>query len=168
MSVKFKTVKNDFPSMKKGIKSVSGKKIQVGVLDGGEQAWLAGIHEYGCRIKITPEMRAWLHRNGLHVKKSTTEIIIPERSFLRAGFDKEHEKVVNKAEKVIDLVIHGKMSEDQFFTMIGEMLRDAIKDYAVQLNSPPKHPFTLAKNPTKTNPLIQSGDMINAIDYKVE
>ena len=81
---------------------------------------------------------------------------------------KEHEKVLNKAEKVIDLVIHGKMSEDQFFTIIGEMLRDAIKDYAIDLKSPPKHPFTLAKNPGKTNPLVQSGDMVNAIDYKVE
>ena len=168
MSVKFKTVKDKLPKMEQALKSVGGKKIQVGVLGGGEQAWLAGIHEYGCRIKITPKMRNWLKRNGLYLKKSTTEIVIPERSFLRAGFDQEHEKVLDKAEKVIDLVIHGKMSEDQFFTMIGEMLRDAIKDYAIDLKSPPKHPFTLAKNPGKTNPLVQSGDMVNAIDYKVE
>ena len=33
--------------MEANIKKLHGKTIKVGHLDGGEQAWLAGIHEYG-------------------------------------------------------------------------------------------------------------------------
>ena len=86
MGVKWKTVKNEFPKMEQSIKSLSGKKVNVGVL-GGEHAWLAGIHEYGCKIPVTPKMRAWFAYQGFPLKKSTTVITIPERSFLRAGFD---------------------------------------------------------------------------------
>lgn len=113
-------------------------------------------------------MRAWLHRNGLHVKDSTTQIHIPERSFLRTGFDKNRDRVINKAEQVLNLVVGGQMSETQFFELIGTLLRDAIKDHAVQLSDPPKHPFSLQRNPGKENPLIVSGDLINAIEFEVE
>ena len=79
MGIKFKTTTNRFPDMQAALSVIDGKTINVGVK--GEQAWLASIHEYGCKIPITPKMRAWLHRNGLHVKKSTEEIVIPERAF---------------------------------------------------------------------------------------
>lgn len=166
MSVKFKTVKNDFPKMETAIKNVDGMNINVGVF--GEHAWLAGIHEYGCKIKVTDKMRAYLHSQGLHLKASTKVITIPERSFLRSGFDEHHIDVINKAEKVLGDVIGGTMSKEQFAKMIGLLLASKIKAYAVNLKSPTKHPFTIAQNPSKTNPLIVSGDMIGGIDYRVE
>lgn len=46
MGVKHKTVKNDFPSMKKRIEEIDGMAVEVGVLR-GESKWLASIHEYG-------------------------------------------------------------------------------------------------------------------------
>lgn len=46
MSVKHKTVKNEFPSMKKQMELLNGEGVEVGVLK-GEHAWLASIHEYG-------------------------------------------------------------------------------------------------------------------------
>ena len=66
MGVKWKTVKNEFPKMEQSIKSLSGKKVNVGVL-GGEHAWLAGIHEYGCKIPVTPKMCI---RDRLYPEKS--------------------------------------------------------------------------------------------------
>ena len=165
MKIKIKTVKNKFPEMESTLQAIDGKNITVGVK--GEQAWLASIHEYGCRIKITPKMRAWLHRNGFHVKDTTTEIVIPERSFLRSGFDESHLKAVEKAERVLPLVIGGNMSEEQLYELVGTLLRDGIKDYAVSLNAPAKHPFTLERNGGKENPLVDSGDMINSIEFEV-
>lgn len=167
MTVKYKAVKNDFPSMEQNLKLLSKRAVNVGHLDGGEQAWLAAIHEYGCIIQVTPKMRAWLHRNGFHLKDSTTQIVIPERSFLRNGFDENHDKVIKMNEAALGkCLIDGNV--DDFLESVGLMLRDAIVDYANDLKTPPKHPWSLEMNPGKTNPLIISGDMINALTYEVE
>ena len=166
MGVKVKTTKNDFPLMEKSTAALNGKTINVGHLDGGEQAWLAGIHEYGCNITVTPKMRNWLAANGLHLKKSTTEIIIPERSFLRAGFDEHHETVLRTAEAALGNVLKsGKV--DDYLEVVGQLLRDKIVDYGIELSEPPKHPFTLQRNPSKTNPLVQTGDMLEALTFEV-
>lgn len=167
MAVQFKTIKNDFPSMEQALKSLNGKKINVGHLGGGEQAWLAAIHEYGCRIEVTDKMRAWLHANGLHLKPSTKEIVIPERSFLRGGFDANHKKVVDMCQNAFEnCLANGNV--EPYLEAVGQLLMDRIKDYAIDLKQPPKHPFTLQRNPSKTNPLINTGDMIGAITYEVE
>lgn len=165
MGVRYRTVKDNLPKMQRAIQTIDGKFISVGAK--GDMAWLAGIHEYGCRIRITDKMRKWLHANGLPVKKTTTEIIIPERSFLRAGFDLNHEDVVRQAERILPQVISGKLSEDVLYETIGLLLQDAIRDYIEDLRTPPKHPFTLKRNPNKTNPLIVSGAMRDSIEYEV-
>lgn len=119
MKVKWTTKKNKFPEIKRNCEELDGKAVQVGVLGGGEAAWLAGIHEYGCTITIIPKMRAWLHTNGLHVKNSTTAIKIPERPFLRNGYEESKEKAVEGAEQVIGEVVSGNMSARDVLEMVG-------------------------------------------------
>lgn len=167
MGVKWKTTKNNFPKMQASIAQLNGKKVSVGVLGGGENAWLASIHEYGCKIQVTDKMRAYLHSTGLHLKPTTTHITIPERAFLRNGYDESKDDVISKAEGVIGDVIGGSMSSSQFFEMIGLLMKSRIQDYARDLDSPPNHPYTIEKKGS-SNPLVSSGDMIGAIDYKVE
>lgn len=70
--------------------------IRVGII--GEQAsqkhpdsdltnaQLGAIHEFGATINVTDKMRAYLHHIGIHLKKDTTTITIPARSFLRDTF----------------------------------------------------------------------------------
>ena len=82
MGVKYKTKVNKIPEIEKSLKGMNGKSVSIGVLK-GESQWLAGIHEFGLDIEVTPKMRAFLHREGLHLKDSTTHIHIPERAFLR-------------------------------------------------------------------------------------
>lgn len=166
MKVKRKIVKDSLYPMKKAIQSIDGKKINVGVLQ-GEQQWLAGIHEYGCRIKVTEKMRAYLAGQGLHLKKSTTHIVIPERSFLRAGFDECQKSVTKKIEAVLPLVLCGKMPEEQLFDLVGTLLKSRIQEYARKLNQPPNHPFTIERKGSY-NPLVDTEDMINSICYEVE
>lgn len=97
-----------------------------------------------------------------------THVKIPERSFLRAGFDKCHKKVLKKAERLLPLVMEEKMSLDDFYKTIGILLSDGVKDYAVGLSEPPKSQLTISANPRKTNPLVDTGDMINSIGYEVK
>ena len=167
MGVKWKTKKDDFPKIKATLERIDGKKVSVGVLGGGEQAWLAGIHEYGCRIEVTDKMRKYLAATGLYLKKTTTHIVIPERAFLRNGYDENKDEVIDKAEAVLKDVLNGTMSETQLFEIVGLLLKSKIQDYARDLDSPPNHPYTVERKGS-SNPLVDSGSMIGAIDYKVE
>ena len=153
--------------MQENIREVNGKKVSVGVLGGGENTWLASIHEYGCRIEVTEKMRSYLHKTGLHLKDSTTHITIPERAFLRNGFDENKEDVIHQAENVLGEVLAGRMDPEQLFEMIGLRMKSCIQDYARDLDSPPNHPYTREQKGS-SNPLIDTGDMIGAISYKVE
>lgn len=164
--VKITTKKDEFPKMERSIEDLNGMKVNVGVFK-GENAWLASIHEYGCRIKVTPKMRAYLHRKGLHLKKSTTEIVIPERSFLRSGFDANHEKILKDTEEVLPDVLIGTLSVEQYAKLVGLQLASSIKEYARDLKSPPNHPFTVQQKKS-ANPLVDTGRMINGITYEVK
>ena len=167
MGVKYRTKKDGLKKMQKAVNDLQGRKVNVGYIEGGEMAWLAAIHEYGCRIKVTPKMRAYLHRQGLHLKKSTTEIVIPERSFLRAGFDEHSAGVIKKTDPLIADVLGGTMSVEKFCDTVGLLLKSKIQDYAVDLRNPANHPFTV-KQKGSSNPLVDSGDMIGALSYEVE
>lgn len=159
--VKIKTIKDDFYKMEKACTALNGRKVNVGVH--GDHAWLAAIHEYGLDIKVTDKMRAYLNTQGLHLKKSTQYIHIPERSFLRAGFDENHLEILRDTKNQESLVIDGVISVDEFLKYIGDSLVFAIRSYATDLNSPPNHPFT-KKRKNSSNPLIDSGGMIGAVE----
>lgn len=167
MSVKWKTKKNLFPKIESSVKKIDGKKVNVGVLDNAEQAYIASIQEYGCTIRVTDKMRAYLARTGLHLKKSTTHIVIPERAFLRNGYDESIDEVLDKADSIVGNAIDGTITVETFFETIGLLLKGKIQDYAIELNSPPNHPYTV-DHKGSSNPLVDSGDMIGAITYKVE
>lgn len=164
MGVKHIKKKNDYPKVKKELEVLNGTGVEVGVLK-GEHAWLAGIHEYGCNIPVTPKLRAFMHYNGIHLKKSTTQIIIPERSFLRAGYDQSRAETLQHATKMLADVATGKMSARGCYQAVGLELSSKIKDYAVALQSPPKVGFPLGSG--STNPLVDTGDMIGGITWRI-
>ena len=53
----------------------------------GSDLVYSAIHEFGGTIRVTPKMRAFLHYKGIHLKKTTTQITMPKRPYLRPGFD---------------------------------------------------------------------------------
>lgn len=166
MKIKWKTVKNKFPETRASLKGLDGRKVNVGALK-GEHAWLSGIHEYGCKIKVTPKMRAWFAYQGYPLKKTTTVITIPERSFLRGGFDEHHESVLKKIDLLIPLLLEGRIGREDLFSAAGETLATKIKTYARNLDSPPNAKMTVERKGS-SNPLVNTGDMIESISYEVE
>lgn len=166
MGVTLRTRHDGTRALQRELNALNSKRVEVGIFQ-GEQAWLAGIHEFGCNITVTPRMRAYLHRRGLHLKESTTHIYIPERSFLRTGFDTNRATVMEKAQRMAVDVATGRMSADACCDGVGLELSSAIKDYAVGLNSPANHSFTVA-NKGSSNPLIDSGDMVGSITWRVK
>ena len=169
MGVKHTTKKNSLPDMRKQIQLINGTAVEVGVLK-GEHAWLAAIHEYGLDIEVTPKMRAFLHRQGLHLKKETTHIHIPERSFLRTGYDQNRDAILKIASLLLADVTAGKMTARACYQAVGLQMASKIKDYARDLQDPPNHPFTIEQKGS-SNPLVGgrevSGDMIGGITWRV-
>lgn len=166
MGSRIKSSKDELPATHRAAKALSGKKVVVGVLE-GEHAWLASIHEYGCKIPVTDKMRAFLHHRGIHLKASTTVITIPERSFIRAGHDEYIDEVIKSAERALPDVLAGTMSEDAYCRMVGELLASKIKKYAIDLKDPPNSGWTTDWKGS-SNPLIDTGSMIGGISYEVQ
>nr|DAS46862.1 MAG TPA: virion morphogenesis protein [Caudoviricetes sp.] len=164
VKVKFKTKYNDLPEISATLETIGNRKVKVGALK-GQNAWLAGIHEYGCTIKVTPKMRSFLHRQGLHLKSTTTVIKIPERSFLRNGHDANADNIMKKCEKALGAVVSGKMDIDTWLDMYGQMFATAIKKYMRDLSSPPNHPFTQDQKGS-SNPLIDTGGLLESITWE--
>lgn len=166
MGVKWKTKTNKLPELEMSLKGLKNKKVKVGALK-GNHAWLAGIHEYGVRIKVTPKMRAFLHYQGLHLKDSTTEIVIPERSFLRTGHDENADRIIKQTERALGQVVAGEMSVDDMLDLYGQQMATAIKAYIRDISTPPNHPYTIEQKGS-SNPLVDTGNLISSIDWKKE
>lgn len=163
MAKTYTTVFDKTPELYASLKSLEGRTVKVGALK-GDHAWLAGIHEYGCNITVTPKMRAFLHANGLHLSPNTTVIKIPERSFLRTGHDKNADKVMKQTERAIGLVVAGKMSVDDMLDLCGQQFATAIKTYIRDLKTPANHPYTVEQKGS-SNPLIDTGNLLESITW---
>lgn len=166
MGVKWVTKTNKLPKITQTMQTLSRKSIEIGAIQ-GENAWLAGIHEYGCDIQVTDKMRGFLASQGLYLKKTTKYIKIPERSFLRSSHDENAAQVLKEAERAISLVAVGKMSLDQYLDMVGRNYVTMVKDYIVELDSPPNHPFTVERKGS-SNPLVDTGGLVESISYRVK
>lgn len=196
----YKTTVNNLPKLIQKAQVLSNKKIEVGVFD-GDHAWLAGIHEYGCKItakngkyltvpltqaaasnkaknflctfvytsKNGNKFIAWERGGKLELLYwLTNSVTIPERSFLRAGFDSCHEKVCDDWSKaVLPKYFEPYGRYDTALKQYGKQLASQIKKYARGLKEPPKSKITISVS-GKRNPLIQTGEMINSITYKIE
>lgn len=128
---------------------------------------IAAVHEFGATIPVTDKMRGWFGANGYPLKKETTEIIIPERSFIRGGFDANINKTAEKLENLLPLVIQNGLSADAFLNAIGLDLASHIRDYMNELSSPSNSGMTKEMKGS-SNPLIDTGRLRDAIQHKVE
>lgn len=156
---------NRIPEIIKTMNELDGQKMHVGVLGEGEQQMIAAVHEYGTRMTVTKKQRGFLHHKGLHVGKTIT---IPERSFIRAGWDANEKEVMDKCEEMIPELISKGISVSTYLDAIGQESADRIKDFAVDLKNPANHPFTIEQKGS-SNPLVgKTGGLIGAITYEIK
>lgn len=163
MSVKWNTKKDFTTKMLADLKAVNGRTVEVGA--NSHDSWLAGIHEYGCRIPVKDNARAFLHHLGLHLKDSTKEITIPERSFLRSGHDENADSILKQTSRAIAQVLSGEMTVDSLLDLYGEQMASAIKKYMRDLKKPPNHPFTQEQKGS-SNPLVDTGQLVESITWR--
>ena len=168
---------NYIPEVLQELENLMKYTVQVGVLQGVSEdkypdidvLTLARIHEYGIDIEVTEKMRAYLHYQGLHLNPDTTHIKIPERSFLRSGFDNRVKQVEDKLEWLVDEVINLNITAYDMYNALGAELTGLIQQYLTDLSDPRNHPFTIQQKGS-SNPLITAsggGRLRQAITWQV-
>lgn len=159
--------KNRIPEVVEMMEELNGSKVRVGVLGEGKTQMIAAVHEFGTNITVTPKMRGYLASKGLYLKKETTHIRIPERSFIRAGWDENERDILDKTERLIRDAVALEVSVDDVLEGCGMETRGHIQRYARDLRDPDNHPFTIEQKGS-TNPLVDSGHMIGSVDYEIQ
>lgn len=159
---------NNIPELKRQLRKLKRSSIEVGVVGGdSEMGTIAGVHEFGASINVTDKMRGWFAANGYPLKKETTEIVIPERSFLRTGFDENVDELVNKVDAFLPDVMSLNINADAFANMVGLELSGKIQKKIRDLSGPANSQMTIDRKGS-SNPLIDSGRLVGAIRHEVK
>ena len=132
---------NHTAELKRNLKALRKRKIQVGILGDSEIAMYAGANEFGVTNKI------------------------PERSFLRTSFDdkKTVNRIVKEAQKAFDIRENPKMIMDR----IGLLMTAAIQKKIRSNIPPPNAPSTRKRKRGKDKTLIDTGRMLRAVTHEI-
>lgn len=124
------------------------------------------MNEFGADIKVTDNMRAWFAYQGYPLSKDTTEIKIPERSFVRTSFDKYKSQIDLFVQQELDSLMDLKINVSQFYTRVGEYCVGKLKEYITDLKDPANSSLTVEMKGS-SNPLIDNAGMRNAVEWRV-
>lgn len=160
------TDRNRIPAAVRASEELNGKKIRVGVLQEGKIQMIAVVQEFGANVPVTPKMRAYLASQGLFLKSTTTQIRIPERSFIRAGWDQNEPDITQKYADLLAQAISNGVSPDALLDALGLESQGALQRFARDLSSPANHPFTVDQK-NSSNPLVNTGNLIANIEYDI-
>ncbi|WP_025727713.1 hypothetical protein [Heyndrickxia ginsengihumi] len=165
---------NNIDKLVKNVNQLKGRQIKVGVFGNEkhkdsdiEMVDLARIHEYGCDIPVTDKMRAWFAYQGYPLKKETKIIHIPERSFLRSGYDENIDSISKKIKEMMPDVIAAEVDPDTFMDAIGKEFAGLIQKKLKSIESPPNTEMTTQRKGS-SNPLQDSGQLAGAIRHEVD
>lgn len=91
---------------------------------------------------------------------------IPERSFIRAGYDRYKSTFRQEMISIIPAVVQGRISAERVLDILGESFVTKIRQYLIELDTPPNAESTIRKKGS-SNPLIDTGQMRDSITYRV-
>lgn len=151
----------------KAIEELNSMYVVIGILSSvsGKMLMIASVQEFGTNIKVTQKMRGYLGYLGLHLRKDTEYIKIPERSYIRSSFDAKSGELLEKGD-MLDEVLQGNITATEFYNILGQTCVQTIQDYLVELDAPPNHPLTVTRKHS-SNPLVDTGHLMSSITYEI-
>ena len=186
-NINFKALKNLAKEMAKEYNIKVGLIASKGgndtVSDNLDLAGLGAVQEFGCEINVTPKMRGYLAKAlDIHLRKNTTKINIPARSWLQAPMQRTEDllkSIKNKTQLIGEEIKLQEMIIKEYGDLgILDELAHAVGVSAVELIKKgfdtggfgewqPNSPATVrAKGSAK--PLIDEGYLKSKISYEVE
>jgi len=148
-----------------GVQAESGENFHgQTVSSDSDMMKIAYVHEYGYDIEVTPKMRAWLHHNGIHLKKDTKYIHIPERSYIRRGYEEGKADFDLAMSDLIGKLFKNEITVDELLQNLG---RQAVTDTVgnMGVDTTPISAYTQAhrKASMSSTPLTDTGGLANHI-----
>jgi len=157
---------NRIPDLLKRMKNFKATEVRGGVIGKGHLNMIAGVNEFGMKIKVTAKMRKYLASQGLYLLKNTKHITIPERAFLRNTFD--NKKTVAKIyEDSTKDIFNLDVKEKQITEQMGVLLVAAIRKSISSNIKPKNHPFTTQQKGGKNKTLIVDGNLLRGVGFRV-
>ncbi|MBC3540655.1 hypothetical protein ACFSC6_12255 [Rufibacter sediminis] len=92
---------------------------------------------------------------------------IPERSFVRSTADEKRATYGQVMKKETDKIMLGTSNVKTSLERAGMLAQGHVRKKIKTLKSPPNAPSTIAKK-SSSNPLIDTGTMLRAVDYEVK
>lgn len=170
------TLKMDFKineALVNNLKGLKGGTVDVGWFegqnydDGTPIALVASVQEYGATINVTDKMRGWFLANGYPLRKETTQIHIPARSFMRSTADNKGNEWQKQIEKDLSKVIEGNLSLEEALNRLGLKIKGDIQETISQITTPPNSAMTEQRKGFN-KPLIDSGIMLDSVSIRTE
>lgn len=134
---------------------------------------LANVHEFGCQIKVTDKMRGYLASQGLYLKKDTEYINIPERSFIRSSWDENQASFINHVTKSVDKALQKRIPISFVLDALGLEMKGKMQAFMddgkvkPELSDFAKQQRANGDGSKGPNPLVDTGDLRDSIDYEV-
>ena len=147
---------NNIPQLIEVLEELGELEIEIGVLGdgkGGEKYENGGGEE----SKVTVAQIANYHEFGKGHN--------PERSFIRASFDKNLDEYTRVGEKLIGQALELQVEADGVAEALGEHIVGKTQEFLTDLKSPPLKPATIARKKS-SNPLIDTGQLRDSIEWK--
>lgn len=92
--------------------------------------------------------------------------INPERSFMRSTMQEKRQQIIKLQKSLLKKISNGSIKVEVALGLVGEFTADLIRRKIVSLKSPPNAPSTIEAKGS-SNPLVDSGQMKNAVTYEV-
>lgn len=171
-------------SVKVGLLSNKGGADEVPKSPDLDYAGLGAVQEFGAHIPVTDKMRGFFrHHFGINIKKSTTQIDIPARSFLQMPLERKNELMKRLKEHGFrdfdNLIDHITQTGD--FESLGiilggaavEQIQEAFEtggwgEWAPDSELTISNKIKNEKQRETAKPLIDTSSLKNRITYEVE
>ena len=165
---------NRIPDLVRELNYLATHQVHIGIFADAERTddatmlVIAYAHEFGAKIpkrfKTTHVQGPW--GSTKERDESAKWIIIPERSYLRAGFDTYANEVQGKMEYLLGQVLDGKTTGRHALNALGGFVATRIQAYLTDLKTPPLAESTI-KRKGSSNPLIDTGQLRDSITWQV-
>lgn len=166
---------NNIPDVLRELQELDRSAVEVGVFEDQNTTILmiATVNEFGCEITVTPKMSRYLAmrsrqlglapgQGGLYLKVGS-KVRIPERSFVRTGYDQAIGKVQQGADRILGEIMVGQAKAGKLLSYVGIELQGAIINQIRRGTFKPNHPFTIASKSTSAGrgdqPLVNTGTL---------
>lgn len=166
IKLKIKEDKKQYRKHKQQAQKLSRSRAEVGWIGDREQVLKAIFNEYGANIPVTDKMRKKLLTMGVHLRDDTHFISIPERPFLRAGYD-AYEGALNKLMRsLVEQALSGTITPERALERAAKELRRHIQQHIERGSFAPNSELT-KKLKGGNHPLIDEKKLMDTLEYEV-